>query len=65
MALVGLGGEEQFEGHVGGRWGVVQEGVRLVVRLDLGSQMSHLLGYGSSAGWSQDGAAVVHCCLYM
>lgn len=44
MALMGLGGEEKFEGHVGGRWGVVQEGVRLVVRLNLGSQLSHLLG---------------------
>jgi hypothetical protein len=52
MALVGLGGEEKFEGDVGGGWGVIQEGVRFVVRLNLGSQFSHVLGCGSSAGWS-------------
>ena len=37
MALVGLGGEKQLQGNVGGGGWMVQEGVRLVVRLNLGS----------------------------
>jgi hypothetical protein len=44
MALMGLRGEEQFQGNVGGGWGVVQEGVWLIVRLNVSSQLSHLLG---------------------
>jgi hypothetical protein len=43
MALVGFRGEEQLEGHVGGRGRVREERVRLVVRADLGAHAGQLL----------------------
>jgi len=42
MALVGFGGQEKFEGDVGGGRRVVQQGVGLVVRHDDCSQLAHL-----------------------
>ena len=60
MALMGLRGEEQFQGNVGGGWGVVQEGVWLIVRLNVSSQLSHLLGYDMSMGcnWGEGGGGI-------
>jgi hypothetical protein len=45
---------------------VVQEGVWLIVRLNVSSQLSHLLGYDMSMGCSWEGgeAVSIHCCLY-
>jgi hypothetical protein len=43
MALVGLGGEEELEGDVGGRGRVVQESVGLVVWADVCAELAHLL----------------------
>ena len=43
VPLVGFGGEEELEGDVGGRGGVGEEGVRLVVRADVGAQGAQLL----------------------
>ena len=45
MALVGFRRKEELEGDVGGRGRVVQQRVRLVVRADLGAQLSNALFY--------------------
>lgn len=44
MALVGLGCEEQFERDIGGRGRIREEGVRLIVGTDVGSELAQLLG---------------------
>ena len=43
MALVGLGGEQELQSHVGGGGRMAEEGVRLVVGADVGAQVPGVL----------------------
>lgn len=63
MALVGFGCKEKLEGNVGGRRGVVQESVRLVMAGDGRAYAFGPLFYTLSNMYAQERPWCSRCCL--